>query len=300
MARAVVPKGRTGIMDPLIIHNDRIVPLSEVHLSPGQVGLLTGWGVFTTLRIYRGVPFAFERHWARMTRDAERLEIEMPFQCEKVRNAIMDLAAASQRLEGMARVSFVKNQGGMWAQADNLPPTDLLVFTRELKAWPAAHKLAIQPGGIFSGGQYAGAKMLSWVPHAAVLERAHEGGFDDAVLINERGQIAECTSANIFLVRGRTLLTPPLSSGCLGGITREVIFEIAPQAGLEIREAELTTDDLSTAQEVFISSTTREVAGVGFINPKWNYPCPGEKTAVLESSFQSYVAEYLARAESPA
>ena len=59
-------------MDSLIVHNDRIVPLEEVHLSPGQVGLLMGWGVFTTLRIYCGVPFAFERHWARMTRDADR------------------------------------------------------------------------------------------------------------------------------------------------------------------------------------------------------------------------------------
>ena len=259
-----------------------------------------GWGVFTTLRLYRGIPLAFERHWARMARDAVRLEVDLPYQEKAVREAVIELARANQRLEGAARVSFVKNHGGLWGQAEGLPPTDLLIFTRELVHWPAANRLQIEPMGILSGGHYAGAKMLSWVPHAAVLERAHEAGFDDALLINERGQIAECTSANIFLVRGRRLLTPPLSSGCLGGITREIIFEIAPQAGLEIREAELTTDDLSTAEEVFISSTTREVSGVGFISPKWNYPCPGEKTAALESSFQSYVAEYLARAESPA
>ena len=93
-------------MDSLIFHNDRIVPLEEVHLSPGQVGLLTGWGVFTTLRIYRGVPFAFERHWARMARDAERLEIELPYQYENVCRSLLDLAAVNQRREGMARVSL--------------------------------------------------------------------------------------------------------------------------------------------------------------------------------------------------
>jgi len=284
-------------MDPLIFHNDRIAPLSEIHLSPGQTGLLMGWGVFTTLRLYQGIPLAFERHWARMARDAARLEIDLPYQEKVVREAVIELGRANQRPEGAARVSFVKNHGGLWGQAEGLPPTDLLIFTRELAHWPAANRLHVEPMGILSGGHYAGAKMLSWVPHAAVLERAHEAGFDDALLINERGQIAECTSANIFLARGRTLLTPPLSSGCLGGITREIIFEIAPRAGLEIREAELTTDDLSSAQEVFISSTTREVAGVGFISPKWNYPCPGEKTAAMELAFQSYVAEYLARAE---
>ncbi len=280
-------------MDSLIYHNDRIAPLTEVHLSPGQTGLLMGWGIFTTLRIYRGIPFAFERHWARLVRDAEKLEIEMPFQYEKVRRAIADLCAANHQPEGVARVSFVKNHGGMWSQAEGLPATDLIVFTKPLSPWPAAHRLGVEPEGIYTGGHYAGAKMLSWVPHIAVIQRAHEAGFDDAVLLNEKNQIAECTSANIFLVRGGEILTPPLSSGCLAGITREVLLEIGPRHGIKIREADLTTNDLSTAEEVFISSTTREVAGVSFIDPKWNFPCPGKVTAAADALFKKYVQEYL-------
>jgi branched-chain amino acid aminotransferase len=280
-------------MDSLIFHNDRIAPLTEVHLSPGQTGLLMGWGVFTTLRIYRGVPFAFERHWARIMRDAEKLEIEMPFERDNVRRAVVDLCAANHQPEGVARVSFVKNHGGMWAQADGLPPTDLIVFTKPLVAWPAAHRLAVEPEGIYTGGHYAGAKMLSWVPHIGVIQRAHEAGFDDAILLNEKNQIAECTSANIFLVLGGEILTPPLSSGCLAGITREVLLEIAPRHGVPIREINLTTDDLSTAEEVFISSTTREVAGVSFIDPKWNYPCPGIITVAADAAFRKYVRDYL-------
>ncbi len=284
-------------MDSLIFHNDRIVPLAEAHLSPGQVGLLTGWGVFTTLRIYRGVPFAFERHWARMARDAERLEIPMPYKQEAVRQAVGELARANHHPESVARVSFVKNRGGLWAQAEGLPPTDLLIFTRELVAWPAAHRLQIQPMGIFSGGHYAGAKMLSWVPHAAVLEKAHAEGYDDALLLNERGQLAECTSANIFLVRDGKALTPPLSSGCLAGITREILFEVAPQAGIELHEQDLSLDDLSTADEVFISSTTREVAAVGTISPDWKYPAPGKIALALERAFQEYIHAYLGRVQ---
>jgi branched-chain amino acid aminotransferase len=284
-------------MDSLIFHNDRIVPLAEAHLSPGQVGLLTGWGVFTTLRIYRGVPLAFERHWARMVRDAGRLQIPMPYKQEAVRQAVGELARANHHPESVARVSFVKNRGGLWAQAEDLPPTDLLIFTRELVAWPAAHRLQIQPMGIFSGGHYAGAKMLSWVPHAAVLEKAHAEGYDDALLLNERGQLAECTSANIFLVRDGKVLTPPLSSGCLAGITREILFEVAPQAGIELHEQDLTLDDLSAADEVFISSTTREVAAVGTISPDWKYPAPGKIALALERAFQEYIHAYLGRVQ---
>ncbi|HUU14348.1 MAG TPA: aminotransferase class IV [Terriglobia bacterium] len=283
-------------MDSLIFHNGRIVPLKEVHLSPGQVGLLTGWGVFTTLRIYRGLPFAFERHWKRMGRDAERLQLSIEYSEETVRRAVEELARANHRPEGMARVSFVKNSGGLWSQADDLPPTDLLIFTRELTAWPVSHRLRLQPMGIFAGGQYAGAKMLSWVPHAAVLERTHGEGFDDALLLNERGQLAECTSANIFLVREGRVLTPPLSSGCLAGITREVLLEVAPLAGVELVEQELTPADLSSADEVFVSSTTREVAAVGTISPNWTYPAPGKTTQALENAFTNYVHAYLDQA----
>jgi len=286
-------------MDHLIYHNDRILPLGEARLSPGQVGLLTGWGVFTTLRVYQGLPFAFERHWARMRRDAELLGVPLCYEQEAVRKAIIDLVHANQHPESMARVSFVKNSGGLWAEAPNRPDTDLLVFIRELVAWPAVQRLTIEPHGIFSAGPYAGAKMLSWVSHAAVLERAHSQGFDDALLINEKDKLAECTSANIFLVRRGEVLTPALSSGCLGGITREILFEIAPRSGFALLEQELTTADLATANEVFISSTTREVAAIESISPSWKYPAPGKITVALENIFQEYVHAYLAKSSKP-
>jgi branched-chain amino acid aminotransferase len=287
------------MIDNLIYHNDRIIPLGEARLSPGQVGLLMGWGVFTTLRVYRGVPFAFERHWERMRRDAARLQITIPYDRDAVRRAVQDLAGANQRPEGMARVSFVKNTGGLWAHADDRPPADLLILTRQLVPWPAAHRLRIEPMGIFSSGCYAGAKMLSWVPHAAVLEKVHAESFDDALLLNEKGNLAECTSANIFLVRGGRVLTPPLTSGCLAGITREILLEIAPGAGVEFEERDLTTGDLSTAEEVFVTSTTREVAGVGLISPDWKYDAPGKTSLALARVFKEYVESYLRRAQAP-
>jgi branched-chain amino acid aminotransferase len=286
-------------MDSLIYHNDRLVPLSEARLSPGQMGLLMGWGVFTTLRIYEGFPFAFERHWVRMARDAERLGISFDYQQDAVWEAVVELAAANRRKEATARVSFIKNHGGLWADAPGLPATDLLIFTRELVAWPAAHRLKLVPNAIFSVGRLAGAKMLSWVQNAGTLERVHAEGFDDALLLNEQGRLAECTSANFFLVRDDRVLTPSLAAGCLPGITREVLREVIPDAGCELVEQDLTPDDLGSAQEAFISSTTREVAAVGSISPNWKYPAPGRVTHELEAAFQQYVKTHLRRSTSP-
>ncbi len=212
-----------------------------------------------------------------------------------MRAAGIKLAAANQRPEAVGRVSFVKNHGGLWADAGERPATDLLIFTRELAKWPAVHKLKLYPHAIYSTGHLAGAKMTSWVQNASVLEKVHAEGFDDALLLNDRGQIAECTSANSFLIRGETVLTPPLSSGCLPGITREVLAEVIPRAGYALQEQELSVDDLRRADEVFISSTTREVAAVGSIHPDWNYPAPGKVTQALEVAFKQYVKNHLDR-----
>jgi branched-chain amino acid aminotransferase len=153
--------------------------------------------------------------------------------------------------------------------------------------------LTIQENAVFSAGVLSGAKMLSWTQNALLLERARAEGFDDALLLNERGELAECTSANVFLVRADRVLTPPLSSGCLPGVTREVLFEIVPTVGTPLQEQTLTPDDLSRASEVFISSTTREVSAVSFVSPRWSYAAPGPITQALEAAFRQYVDEVL-------
>ena len=135
--------------------------------------------------------------------------------------------------------------------------------------------------------------MLSWVQNAGTLERAHRHGYDDALLMNEHGCLAECTSANIYLVGGHEILTPPLSSGCLPGITRDTLHAVIPAAGYTLNERDVTPAELGSADEVFISSTTREVAGVGVIDPQWTFPAPGKVTQDLGEAFQAYVKAHL-------
>ena len=280
-------------MDSFIYHNDGVVPLGEARLSPGQAGLLMGWGVFTTLRLYRGIPFAFDRHWARISRDAARLSVPLGRNEAETRRAVMELAEANHRQDGTARLLFVRNQAGMWSESGQCPPTDLLILTREVTAWPAAHRLELGPRAVVSQGPFAGIKGLSWVVPSVLYEQAHLRGLDDALLLNERGDLAECTSANFFAVRGETVLTPPLSSGCLPGITREILLEIGPRNGIAFKEVDLTVADLASFDEVFISSTTREGAPVASISPEHSYTAPGNISQRLEALFRAYVESWL-------
>ena len=115
------------------------------------------------------------------------------------------------------------------------------------------------------------------------------------VVLNERGEVAECTSANIFVVKNGKVVTPPLNAGCLEGVTRGVLMEIAPEAGVSIVEHTLRPEDLYSADEVFISSTNRNVVGVGEIAGHKIANSPGPVTSRLNELFKAYIDEYVGR-----
>ena len=115
------------------------------------------------------------------------------------------------------------------------------------------------------------------------------------VLLNERGEVAECTAANIFVVRGEKVVTPPLASGCLEGVTRGVLMEIAPEAGVSVVEQTLKPEDFVNADEVFITSTNRNLIGIGEIAGQKIPAAPGPITRRLDELFDLYIAEYISR-----
>ena len=137
-------------------------------------------------------------------------------------------------------------------------------------------------------------KTISWLNNVWSIAEANKEGFDEAVMLNERGEVAECTSANIFAVKTGKILTPPLSSGCLEGITRGILLEIAPGAGLPIVEQTLRPEDLFSAEEVFITSTNRNLISVGEIAGH-RIPAPGPVCHRLIELFDAHVSEYVTR-----
>ena len=242
-----------------VLHNDAIVPRDEVVLRLGQVGVFTGWGVFSTLRIYRGIPFAFERHWERLARDAALLHVEMPPSRDELRARLIALAVRNSCPEAKMRVNVMRSQGGLWVGPGSGRASDVVAFTADLSDDPENVKLALQPHGRDSKSPFAGTKTLSWAHNLVLFENAQRSGFADALLLNERGEVSECSSANIFAVKDGVTLTPPLASGPLPGVTRAVMLEELDEP---VEEQVLYPDDLYAADEVFITSSTRELVPV--------------------------------------
>ena len=278
-----------------VFHNDRIVPMEKVHLSPGQAGLLSGWGLFTTLRIFEGEAFAFERHWRRLEKDAARTRVPLPFDAAKVRVHLRELLQANQVREGTARIYVVYNKVGFWQSDEPLPQVDLLLYTAGLPSYREPARLTLREHGRHAASPLAGVKVTSWLNNVWNLAEAQQRGFDEVVLLNERGEASECTAANIFCVRGGKVQTPPLSSGCLEGVTRGILLEIGTEAGVPIAEQTLRPQDLFAADEVFISSTNRSLLGVGEIEGHKIPSAPGPITQRLERAFADYMKDYVTR-----
>lgn len=253
-------------MHRFLLHNDEIRDAGDRVVSPGQVGLMNGWGVFSTIRVQDGVMFAWERHWARMRRDAARMRVPFPADAEWLEQRLHQLIDANQAANSTLRVIIVRNRGGMWegpAAAERA--FDTIAFTAPLNNWGNAVKLGVVHHGRHAASEFAGTKYISWSENLTRYERAHEQGFDEVVLLNERGEVAECTSANIFAVKGDHVWTPPLASGCLPGITRALLLEEIRVPGLTVSEKVLLFGDLEAADEMFITSTTRDLMPVAAV-----------------------------------
>jgi branched-chain amino acid aminotransferase len=281
------------VIHRFILHNDSIREATDLSLSPGQVGLLAGWGVFSTLRVAEGVPFAFERHWARMKRDAAALHVPLPQEPEAVRRKAMELVEANRAPNCTLRLVVVRNGGGMWAGPSMGCDSDLIALTAESKDWGEGVKLAYQANARYAAGPFSGAKILSWAMNLTWLESAQWRGFDEVILLNEHGDISECTSANIFIANGNEVWTPPLTSGCLPGITRELLLGEVKAQGIKVSDKAFTPADLEAADEVFITSTTRDLLPVFEVEGKKVGPS-GSARQKLAASFGEYMRKYVA------
>ena len=256
-------------MHRFLLHNGAILDTHEKSLSAGQVGLLNGWGVFSTLRVADGVPFAFERHWERMHRDAGKMHIPFPADHEEVRGELLRLIEANGAWNSTLRVMVVRNKGGLFEGPDQTRDFDVLAFTKELNPWGTSVRLTIKPDARYSANEFSGCKILSWSQNLTWYEEAHQRAFDEAILLNERGEISECTSANVFAAtggpNGSEVATPPLSSGCLPGVTRELLLEVVRVPGIRVVERALKPEDLEHTDQVFITSTTRDLLAASAI-----------------------------------
>ena len=278
-------------MHRLIFHNDQIIDAAEAHVAATAAGLLYGWGVFTNLRIYSGKPFAFERHWTRLMQHAERARITPAVGLEQARQALEKLIDANSAEQGRARITLLKGDASSW-RVEPGRETEFLIFTSpEAGSARADLALTLSPHRVLSTALLTGVKQTAMLENLFALEEARSRSFHEAVLLNERGEIVSATAANIFWVQGDEVFTPSLATGCVSGITRHFIHEIATRWKLHLVEGSYPVQRLLDAREVFLTSTAREVTIVSSFDGR-EYPRREARIAKLISrEFQTLVRD---------
>ncbi len=245
--------------------NGELVPY-----SPVDAGFLTGAGVFEALKVLRSTPFALTRHLERLAASAARLGLPLP----DVRLAVAEVIAANGVVDGRLRITVTAET--------------VLVSVGPLTAWPAVADVVIAPWPRNERGALVGVKAISHGENIVAMAYAAERGAGEAVLGNTAGNLCEGTSTNVFLAAGGRLFTPPLSAGCLPGVTRDLVIDLT---GADELAVPLTA--LAEADEAFLTSSTRDVQPIRLVDGVALPAAPGRLTRNAASAFKDLLARDL-------
>ncbi len=269
-------------------HNGRVLPAADVRLSPFDHGFTIGCGAFETLVSYQGRVFAFSRHWERLGRTCAGLAMPLPDR-KAVRAALDEVIAANRLPEARLRITVTPGAGPMGStRGVAADESTVIVAAAPKPAWPPAARIVVlSHHPRHERGALVGLKTTSYAENALALAAAHRLGADEAVLPNSQGQVCEGAGSNVFVgIMGR-LVTPPLVAGCLAGVTRALVLELARQAGVPVEETDLPMAALASADEMFLTSTTREVQPVSHLGERPLPVAPGPFTQRLQAAWKA-------------
>lgn len=249
---------------PVIYLNKVMLEATKARVAPVSSAMLYGRGVFTTVAIYNGKPFLWPEHWLRLKNHAERLSVDPAGANERnVGEALRKLVAVNQVKDGRARVILLARSGrDVWKlKKEDARKTDLLILTGEPQKAPSAGmSLAVSPYRCNTHSPLIGIRSLNYLEQVLGWEEAQAREFNEAVVLNERGEVVSATMANIFWVKDGTLHTPALSTGAIAGITRAVVIELAEKQFIPVIEGVYDLADLTEADEIFLTSASLGVA----------------------------------------
>jgi branched-chain amino acid aminotransferase len=240
--------------------NRRFVPEKQVRISAFDRGLLYGDGVFETMRIYGGRFFWLDKHLTRLLRGLRTLGIRIPYNSVELEFFLRELVLRNGVRDGFARILVTRGEGvlGFSPRGAGTPQIVMVARSRSLDAWLRRHpvwRLCLLNGAV---GGY-GFKTLSYLPHVLAKKEAEKNGYEDPILVDEKGCVMEAAASNVFIAEDHKLWTPPLSSGCLEGITRKAVITVARKAGARVIEKPLPVGVLRKAKEIFITNSMLEL-----------------------------------------
>ncbi|MFH1922747.1 MAG: branched-chain-amino-acid transaminase [Planctomycetota bacterium] len=248
--------------------NGKLVDKEDASISVYDHGLLYGDGVFEGIRSYAGNVFRLQEHVDRLWNSAKAIRLEIPITKAQMGKAIEETLAVNGVEEGYVRVIVTRGCGDLGLDPDLCKRPQVIIIADRIVLFPQElyekgleivtastmrnHPAAVSPR----------VKSLNYLNNILAKIEGKQAGCVEALMLNHKGEVAECTTDNLFLVRGGNLLTPPTDAGILEGITRAVVIELAEEAGIEVSEVSLTRHDVYIADECFLTGTAAEVISV--------------------------------------
>jgi branched-chain amino acid aminotransferase len=287
--------------------NGKVTTAREAVVPVYDHGFVYGEGVYETLRTYNGVPFLYDRHVLRLRKSAGYLALEVRFDDAWLLARIEDTIQAAEAAERDApdagtewyiRVLVTRGVGELTYDLKATPSPSLIVIVKPLEEPPeriAREGIRISLVGVLRNHPRSVNPIIksnNLLNNALAMQEAYRRGGEEALMCNYRGELSECAQSNFFLVRGGVALTPVSNAGLLEGITRAFLFEVGRDAGVDVRGTTLYPKDLDTADEAFITSTTRGVSPVVRIDDRVvGTGVPGPITLKLLTAYERRARE---------
>lgn len=270
-------------MTSLVWLDGAVVDVDDARISPFDHGMTVGDGVFETLKVVDGKPFAMRRHLERLDRSAQGLGLAS-VDPEVVAAAAAEVIEANSITDGRLRITLTGGHGPLGSARGDDGPT-LLLAVGEATSIDHGVDVITVAWTRNERGALVGLKTTSYAENVMALARATQAGAGEAIFANTVGNLCEGTGSNIFVGLGGRLITPPLSAGPLGGITRELVLEV-----IDAVEEDLPFEALAQADEAFLTSSIRDVQGIRAVDGVTLPQCPGPLTLAAAAAFADLMA----------
>src|SRR3954467_15185675 len=260
--RAAAPEELTIFLD------GKFVPQSEAKVSVFDHGLLYGDGIFEGIRFYNGRVFRLEEHTDRLWDSARSICLEIPMSKEAMTEALLETIRRNDLREGYIRQIVTRGVGNLGLNPTQCKRPSVIIIATTISLYPkevCERGLSVVTCATRRTNAAAlnpAVKSLNYLNNVMARIEANLAGADEALMLNDAGNVAECTADNVFVIKKGQIFTPPISAGALRGITRSVAFEVAEQMGMEIKETDISRHDVFVADECFLTGTAAEVSPV--------------------------------------